>query len=60
MPMDKPTATATAVANKPDKNTPALVAKAALRRMALRQLEPTPANYARAWREEGGEDLPDM
>jgi len=59
MPMDKPTATATAVANKPDKNTPALVAKAALRRMALRQLEPTPANYARAWREEGGEDLPE-
>lgn len=57
--MDKTTATVTAVANKPDKNTPALLAKAALRRMALRQLEPTPANYARAWREEGGDDTPE-
>lgn len=62
MPMDKPSATATAataIAPKPDKNTPALLAKAALRRMALRQLEPTPANYAKAWREEGGEDIPE-
>jgi diguanylate cyclase len=29
-------------------------AKAALRRLALSKLEPTPANYARAWVEEGG------
>lgn len=57
--MEKTPATASAVAAKPDKTTPALVAKAALRRMALRQLEPTPANYARAWREEGGEDIPE-
>lgn len=44
---------------KQEKQTPAMIAKAALRRMALRQLEPTPGNYARAWREEGGEDLPE-
>jgi diguanylate cyclase len=30
------------------------IAKAALRRLASRREEPTPANYARAWREEGG------
>ena len=29
-------------------------AKAALRRLALSKLEPTPENYARAWAEEGG------
>ncbi len=29
-------------------------AKAALRRLALSKQEPTPANYARAWAEEGG------
>jgi diguanylate cyclase len=29
-------------------------AKAALRRLALSKLEPTPENYARAWSEEGG------
>ena len=29
-------------------------AKAALRRLALSKLEPTPENYARAWNEEGG------
>jgi len=29
-------------------------AKAALRRLALSKLEPTPENYARAWGEEGG------
>src|ERR1700749_552703 len=29
-------------------------AKAALRRLALSKLEPTPENYARAWTEEGG------
>jgi diguanylate cyclase len=36
--------------------TPAELAKAALRRLAMRREEPTPANFARAWREEGGED----
>jgi diguanylate cyclase len=35
--------------------TPAQVAKAALRRLALQREEPTPANYARAWRLEGGD-----
>jgi diguanylate cyclase len=35
--------------------TPAQVAKAAFRRLALQREEPTPANYARAWRQEGGE-----
>ncbi len=39
--------------------TPALLAKAALRRIAMQRLEPTPANFARAWREEGGDDRPD-
>ena len=33
---------------------PAQLAKAALRRLALSKREPTPGNYARAWREEGG------
>lgn len=35
--------------------TPADLAKAALRRLALAKLEPTPENYARAWAEEGGD-----
>ncbi len=30
------------------------LAKATLKRLALSRLEPTPQNYARAWREEGG------
>jgi diguanylate cyclase len=30
------------------------LAKATLRRLAVARQEPTPANYARAWREEGG------
>ncbi len=34
---------------------PALIAKAALRRLALGQLEPTPENYARAYAQEAGE-----
>ncbi|MCA6217943.1 diguanylate cyclase [Ideonella sp. B7] len=34
--------------------TPAQIAKAALRRLAVAQLEPTPENYAQAWAEEGG------
>ena len=34
--------------------TPAQIAKAALRRLALARLEPTPENYAQAWAEETG------
>ncbi len=34
---------------------PALLAKAALRRLALDKLEPTPENYARAYAQEAGE-----
>ena len=34
------------------------VAKAALRRLAVDKLEPTPENYARAWRQETGEPNP--
>ena len=33
----------------------ARLAKAALRRLALDKLEPTPENYSRAWRQEAGE-----
>ena len=33
----------------------AQLAKAALRRLALDKLEPTPENYARAWRQESGD-----
>ena len=33
---------------------PAQLAKAALRRLALAKLEPTPENYARAYAEEAG------
>ncbi|HEV8691423.1 MAG TPA: diguanylate cyclase [Ideonella sp.] len=36
-------------------NTPAQIAKAALRRLALAKLEPTPENYVQAWAEESGE-----
>ena len=36
----------------------AQLAKAALRRLALDKLEPTPENYARAWRQESGEPPP--
>ena len=36
------------------KSSAAETAKAALRRLALSKLEPTPVNYARAWAEEGG------
>ena len=34
---------------------PADIAKAALRRLALAKLEPTPENYAQAWSEEIGQ-----
>lgn len=54
--MDKTTSAASP--QKTEKQTPAMLAKATLRRMAMRQLEPTPANYARAWREEGGDEMP--
>ncbi|MBS0437148.1 MAG: diguanylate cyclase [Proteobacteria bacterium] len=36
-------------------NTPAQIAKAALRRLVLDKLEPTPDNYARAYAQESGE-----
>ena len=35
--------------------TPAQIAKAALRRLAMSKLEPTPENYAQAWAEECGQ-----
>lgn len=35
--------------------TPAQIAKAALRRLAMSKLEPTPENYAQAWADESGE-----
>lgn len=38
--------------------TPAQIAKGALRRLALAKLEPTPENYARAWAEESGQPEP--
>lgn len=38
--------------------TPAQIAKGALRRLALSKLEPTPANYARCYAEEAGEPPP--
>jgi diguanylate cyclase len=38
--------------------TTAAIAKATLRRLAERRLEPTPDNYARAWAEEVGEPPP--
>src|SRR5436190_3695539 len=37
----------------------AQIAKAALRRLALERLEPTPENYERAYRQEAGESPPD-
>jgi diguanylate cyclase len=37
-----------------DALTPAQIAKAALRRLALSKQEPTPENYAQAWAEEAG------
>ncbi|MDP9043608.1 MAG: GGDEF domain-containing protein [Pseudomonadota bacterium] len=38
----------------------ARLAKAALRRLAADKLEPTPENYARAWRQESGEPAPPL
>ncbi|MED5619904.1 GGDEF domain-containing protein [Ideonella sp. BN130291] len=37
---------------------PAMIAKAALRRLAMSKLEPTPENYARAYAEEAGSSAP--
>jgi diguanylate cyclase len=37
-----------------DVSSPAQIAKGALRRLALEKLEPTPENYARAYRQEAG------
>jgi diguanylate cyclase len=37
---------------------PVMVAKAALRRLALDKIEPTPENYARAYAAEGGQSTP--
>lgn len=40
--------------------TPAQIAKAALRRLALARQEPTPENYAQAWAEECGHGRPQV
>ncbi|MCB2023051.1 MAG: hypothetical protein KDG44_19795, partial [Burkholderiaceae bacterium] len=37
---------------------PAQVAKAALKRLVESRLEPTPENYAKAYRAEGGQSAP--
>jgi diguanylate cyclase len=42
----------------PGVQAPAMIAKAALRRLAVAKLEPTPENYARAYAEEAGEGAP--
>jgi diguanylate cyclase len=52
MSLDPSSATAPAGA------TPATLAKGALRRLAMSKLEPTPANFARAYAEESGDRLP--
>ena len=45
-------------AQRPATAMPAQLAKGALRRLAQAKLEPTPANYARAYADEAGEPLP--
>ena len=45
-------------AARPASPAPAQIAKGALRRLAMSKLEPTPANYARAYAEECGVPLP--
>ena len=45
-------------ATRPASTAPAQLAKGALRRLAISKLEPTPANFARAYAEEAGEPLP--
>ena len=44
------------LARPPTDVSPALLAKGALRRLATERLEPTPENYARAYRQEAGDD----
>ncbi|MBI5256493.1 MAG: diguanylate cyclase [Burkholderiales bacterium] len=51
-------ASAAAAASPAAGNTPAQLAKGALRRLAISKLEPTPANYARFYAEEAGEHPP--
>ncbi|MDO9313942.1 MAG: diguanylate cyclase [Burkholderiaceae bacterium] len=52
--------------SQPDGQLPAQLAKAALRRLALEKLEPTPENYVRAYQQEqgktpaGGDSLADL
>ncbi|MFN8893615.1 MAG: GGDEF domain-containing protein, partial [Betaproteobacteria bacterium] len=41
-----------------ERPTPAQLAKGALRRLAMAQLEPTPEHYARAYAEEAGTPVP--
>ena len=51
----------TSAGASPGAGASAALAKAALRRLAMAKLEPTPVNYARAWREEeGGEGAQDV
>ena len=45
-------------APRPAAAAPAQIAKGALRRLAMSKLEPTPANYARAYADEAGEPAP--
>jgi len=52
--MPSSAAPATAAAAPGAGATPAQIAKAALRYLAVNRLEPTPENYARAWQAEGG------
>ena len=50
----RPASLAPPPAEPPQGSTPAHIAKAALRRLALEKLEPTPENYERAYRAEAG------
>lgn len=54
-PDPRPSGNATQPAPLGAVQTPAQIAKAALRRLALDRLEPTPENYQRAYRTEAGE-----
>ncbi len=57
MEMTRPSPLAPAVAGRiaPSDMSTAQLAKAALRRLTVERLEPTPENYERAWRREAGE-----
>ena len=52
--MSPPAAPGSAATDAAAPPTPAQIAKAALRHLAVNRLEPTPENYARAWQAEGG------